>query len=82
MPLYPLPLDLCKSPKPAHLEEALELVDSAAITIRLQSLKIDRLTRRGIDPWDWMTDVFHRLPTATRFSVAKLPSATGKESAG
>ena len=40
----------CESPKPANLQEALELVDSMAITIRLQSLKIDQLTRRLFGP--------------------------------
>ena len=40
----------CESPKPASLEEALELVDSMAITIRLQSLKIDQLTRQLFGP--------------------------------
>ena len=41
---------------------------------------IQNCIRRGIDPWEWMTDVFRRLPTATHFTVSELLPANWKKS--
>jgi len=39
-------------------------------------------TRRGINPWEWLTDVFRRLPTTTnRTAVDLLPSRWRKPAA-
>lgn len=39
-------------------------------------------TRRGINPWEWLTDVFRRLPTITNRTAADLlPSRWRKPAA-